>query len=75
MGGKGKLKKWNEMKTFNNVAEPTLEEVLRKDYKLKGKWSSDVFKNDKPIVLELGCGKGEYSVGMGEHFPEKNFIG
>ena len=75
MGGKGKLKKWNEMKTFNNVAEPTLQEVLGKDYKLKGKWSSEIFKNDKPIVLELGCGKGEYSVGMGEHFPEKNFIG
>jgi tRNA (guanine-N7-)-methyltransferase len=75
MGGKGKLKKWTEMKTFNNVAEPTLEEVLRKDYKLKGKWSSEIFKNEKPIVLELGCGKGEYAVGLGEHFPEKNFIG
>ena len=75
MGGKGKLQKWAEMKTFNNVFEPTLEEVLQKDYKLKGKWSKEVLKNDNPIVLELGCGKGEYSVGMGEHFPNKNFIG
>lgn len=75
MSGKGKLQKWAEMKTFGNVAEPELEEVLRTDYKLKGKWSTSIFKNDHPIVLELGCGKGEYSVGMGAHFPMKNFIG
>ena len=75
MGGKGKLQKWAEMKTFNNVVEPETQEVLRKDYPLKGKWRSDVFKNNHPIVLELGCGKGEYSVGMAEHFPNKNFIG
>jgi tRNA (guanine-N7-)-methyltransferase len=75
MGGKGKLKKWAEMKTFNNVVEPTTKEVFRKDHSLKGKWRSEIFKNDNPIVLELGCGKGEYSVGMGKHFPEKNFIG
>ncbi|MCB0400472.1 MAG: tRNA (guanosine(46)-N7)-methyltransferase TrmB [Flavobacteriales bacterium] len=75
MGGKGKLQKWAEMKTFNNVAEPTLEDVLNRDYELKGKWRQQIFQNDHPIVLELGCGKGEYSVGMGQHFPEKNFIG
>lgn len=75
MSGKGKLQKWAEMKTFNNVVEPTLEEVFKKDYKLKGKWSSNIFKNNNPIVLELGCGKGEYSIGMGEYFPNKNFIG
>ena len=75
MGGKNKLQKWAEMETFNNVIQPTLEEVFRKDYELKGKWSLEIFKNDKPIILELGCGKGEYSVGMGEHFPNKNFIG
>ncbi|MCO6499954.1 MAG: tRNA (guanosine(46)-N7)-methyltransferase TrmB [Vicingus serpentipes] len=75
MGGKGKLAKWAEMKTFNNVVEPTTNEVLRKDHPLKGKWRSEVFMNENPIVLELGCGKGEYTVGMGEHFPNKNFIG
>ena len=75
MGGKGKLKKWGEMKTFNNVVEPTFEEVFRTSHHLKGKWRSEIFKNNNPIVLELGCGKGEYSVGMGEHFPAKNFIG
>jgi tRNA (guanine-N7-)-methyltransferase len=42
---------------------------------LKGKWSSQYFKNDNPIVIELGCGKGEYSIGMAEKFPNKNFIG
>ena len=75
MGGKGKLLKWEEMKTFNNVTEPTTDEVFRKDYPLKGKWRTEIFKNDNPIVLELGCGKGEYSVGMGEQYPDKNFIG
>ena len=75
MGGKGKLIKWAEMKTFNNVVEPTTDEVFRKDHPLKGKWRTEIFKNDNPIVLELGCGKGEYSVGMAEQYPEKNFIG
>ena len=75
MAGKGKLIKWTEMKTFDNVVQPSTEEVFKKDHSLKGKWRSEIFKNDNPIVLELGCGKGEYSVGMGEHFPEKNFIG
>jgi tRNA (guanine-N7-)-methyltransferase len=75
MGGKGKLLKWEQMKTFNNVVEPTTEEVFRKDHSLKGKWRTEIFKNENPIVLELGCGKGEYSVGMGEHYPDKNFIG
>ena len=75
MGGKGKLIKWAEMKTFNNVVEPTNDEVFRKDHPLKGKWRTEIFKNDNPIVLELGCGKGEYSVGMGEQYPNKNFIG
>jgi tRNA (guanine-N7-)-methyltransferase len=75
MSGKGKLQKWAEMETFHNVFQPSLDEVLRKDYKLKGSWREEVLKNDNPIVLELGCGKGEYSVGMGEHFPAKNFIG
>jgi tRNA (guanine-N7-)-methyltransferase len=75
MGGKGKLKKWAEMKTFNNVVEPTTKEVFKTDHPLKGKWRTEVFKNNNPIILELGCGKGEYAVGMGLYFPDKNFIG
>lgn len=73
--GKDKLKRWAEMRSFDHVVEPTVEEVFRKDYKLKGKWHSDFFKNDKPIVLELGCGRGEYSVGLGRKYPKKNIIG
>lgn len=45
------------------------------DFQYKGKWNADFFKNDQPIILELGCGKGEYSVGLAQAFPEKNFIG
>ena len=75
VGSKNKLKRFKENETFNNVFQPTREEVVGDQFPLKGKWSSDFFKNDNPIVLELGCGKGEYSVGLAERFPEKNFIG
>lgn len=75
MGSKNKLKRFKENETFTNVFQPTREEVVGDQFQLKGKWSSDFFKNDNPIVLELGCGKGEYSVGLAERFPEKNFIG
>ena len=72
---KNKLAKFAEMETLENVFQPTHEEVFRTDYKLKGKWGEQVFGNDHPIVLEVGCGKREYSVGLGELYPEKNFIG
>lgn len=75
MGSKNKLKRFKENETFTNVFQPTREEVVGDQFPLRGKWSSDFFKNDNPIVLELGCGKGEYSVGLAERFPEKNFIG
>lgn len=75
VGSKNKLKRFKENETFTNVFQPTREEVVGDQFPLKGKWSADFFKNDNPIVLELGCGKGEYSVGLAERFPEKNFIG
>lgn len=75
MGSKNKLKRFSENETFNNVFQPTREEVVGDQFPLKGKWNKEFFKNDNPIVLELGCGKGEYSVGLAERFPEKNFIG
>ncbi len=75
MGSKNKLKRFKENETFTNVFQPTREEVVADQFPLKGKWNSDFFKNDHPIVLELGCGKGEYSVGLAERFPHKNFIG
>lgn len=75
VGSKNKLKRFKENETFTNVFQPAREEVIGDQFPLKGKWSSNFFKNDNPIVLELGCGKGEYAVGLAERFPEKNFIG
>ena len=72
--GKNKLQRFAELKTFLNVFEFLFTE-RNTDFKLKGKWSSDYFKNNNPIVLELGCGKGEYSIGLAEKYPNKNFIG
>lgn len=72
--GKNKLARFAENKILPNVFQPTRAQALEQ-YPLKGKWRSEVFKNDHPIVLELGCGKGEYSVGLAKSFPEKNFIG
>lgn len=75
MGSKNKLKRFKENETFANVIQPSREEVIADNFALKGKWNSEYFKNDHPLVLELGCGKGEYSVALGQKFPEKNFIG
>lgn len=72
---KNKLKKFAEVATFENVIQPEIEEVFRKDYPIKGKWHSQFFKNNNPIVLELGCGKGEYTTGLAERYTKKNFIG
>lgn len=75
MGSKNKLKRFRENETFNNVVQPSREVLLEDVFKLKGKWGADFFKNDHPIVLELGCGKGEYSVNLARRYPEKNFVG
>ena len=73
MGSKNKLKRFKENETFKNVLQPTREEV-KEGFSLKGKWA-DHFGNDNPIVLELGCGKGEYTVGLAKQNTKKNFIG
>ena len=73
MGSKNKLKRFKENETFANVIQPTREEVIN-NFSLKGKWHS-FFKNNNPIVLELGCGKGEYTIALAEKNPDKNFIG
>ncbi|WP_426669891.1 tRNA (guanosine(46)-N7)-methyltransferase TrmB [Mucilaginibacter sp. McL0603] len=67
--GKDKLRRFAEIDTFNNVLQ------LDAGKPFKGKWAKDFFKNDKPVVLELACGKGEYTVNLGQLFPQKNFIG
>ncbi|SMO87025.1 tRNA (guanine-N(7)-)-methyltransferase [Saccharicrinis carchari] len=73
--GKNKLYKFAKLETYAHVFQAKFDEANREDFYLKGKWNKSFFKNDNPIVLELGCGKGEYTVGMGELFPDKNFIG
>ena len=72
--GQRKLKKFAEVATFPNVFQPAGPIEPGISFPLKGKWK-DHFKNDNPIVLELGCGRGEYSVGLAKRFPNKNFIG
>ena len=72
--GKNKLVRFAENKTLPNVIQPTRDEAI-KGFCLKGKWKKEYFKNENPIILELGCGKGEYSVNMAKSFPDKNFIG
>lgn len=66
--GKNKLKKFAEMETFSNVFQPPYKPMA-------GHWRESYFHNDNPIVLELGCGRGEYTVGLGRTCPDKNFIG
>jgi len=62
------------MKDYPHVEEPEME-LLKQGYALKGNWKKEFFKNDNPLVLELGCGMGEYSVGLAAKYPEKNFLG
>ncbi len=75
MGSKNKLKRFKENETFSNVIQPSREELVSHQFSLKGNWNKEFFKNNNPIVLELGCGKGEYSVGLAQTYPDKNFIG
>lgn len=63
------------METFNHVVQPPFSEVFKKDYTLKGKWSKSFFGNTNSITLELGCGKGEYTVGLAKQNPNTNFLG
>lgn len=74
MGSKNKLKRFQENETFSNVVQPTRENVLSNKFSLKGNWNI-FFKNHNPIVLELGCGKGEYTLALAKKNPNKNFIG
>ncbi|MCM5661762.1 tRNA (guanosine(46)-N7)-methyltransferase TrmB [Galbibacter mesophilus] len=75
MGSKNKLKRFKENETFPNVIQPSREELVDEGFDLKGKWKSAFFKNNNPIVLELGCGKGEYTVNLAQLDPNKNYIG
>ena len=73
--GKGKLAKFADMRDYPHVFEYPYSVVDDVPFDMKGNWNRDFFKNDNPIVLELGCGRGEYTVGLGRMYPDKNFIG
>lgn len=75
MGSKNKLKRFKENETFGNVFQPSRDELVNKEYSLKGNWRKTFFNNENPLVLELGCGKGEYSVALAQKYPNKNFVG
>lgn len=73
--GKNKLRKFKDMETIDFVFQYPFAALKENGFPLKGKWHSDFFGNDNPIVLELGCGKGEYTVGLARRFRDKNYIG
>jgi len=73
--GKNKLARWTEFGSFENVIQPKITEISGNDHPLKGKWNTEFFRNNNPIILELGCGKGEYSFGLASRFPHNNYIG
>ena len=73
--GKDKLRRFRENLTFECFVQPEFDEVFHRDHPLKGNWNRDFFRNDNPIVLELGCGKGEYTVALAQRDPQRNYIG
>ena len=73
--GKNKLKKFAEIEQLDCVLQYPREKLLTEGFPYKSKWNCEVFAKNNPIVLELGCGKGEYTVGLARNYPEKNFIG
>ncbi|MBK8807663.1 MAG: tRNA (guanosine(46)-N7)-methyltransferase TrmB [Bacteroidales bacterium] len=75
MSAKNKLKRFAENASFHNVIQPTFQEVIDDSIELKGKWREQFFKNSNPIVVELGCGKGEYTINLARKYPDRNFIG
>jgi tRNA (guanine-N7-)-methyltransferase len=73
--GKNKLAKFGEMERFENVIQVPYRKLQYENFPLKGKWASEFFKNENPVILELGCGKGEYTVELAEKNPEINYVG
>lgn len=72
---KNKLRKFSEMAEFKNVFQPPNKGYIKEDFELRGKWNKNFFKNSNPIILELGCGKGEYTIELAKRDKNKNYIG
>jgi tRNA (guanine-N7-)-methyltransferase len=72
---KKKLQRFAENQIFPNLFQPSPQEMYEREFELKGRWNTDYFGNKNPIVVEFGCGKGEYTIGLAHRFPLKNFIG
>jgi tRNA (guanine-N7-)-methyltransferase len=73
--GKNKLARWTELGAFDNVIQPEIGDISSKDHPVKSRWNKEMFKNENLIILELGCGKGEYTTGLATRFPGNNYIG
>ena len=73
--GKGKLAKFADMESYENVFQYPFSTIQEHPFTMQGRWGEDYFKNNHPIVLELGCGKGEYTVELARLYPDVNFIG
>ena len=73
--GKGKLQKFADMREYPNVVEHHFSIADATPFPMRGSWGKEFFGNDNPIVIELGCGRGEYTVGLARRYPDKNFIG
>lgn len=73
--GKDKLRRFAENLTFGCLVQPEFGDIFNHDHPLKGRWHEDFFHNDRPLTLELGCGRGEYTVALAERNPQRNYIG
>jgi tRNA (guanine-N7-)-methyltransferase len=73
--GKNKLARWAELGSFSKVIQPGKDVINGMDHPVKGLWRKNIFQNNNPVILELGCGKGEYTTGLSERFPDNNYIG
>ena len=73
--GKNKHKRFAENETFSHLFQPTPQEMFKGDFHMKGKWNETFFKNDNPIIIEVGCGKGEYTIGLAANNKDINYIG
>ena len=73
--GKNKIRRFEENLTFDHVVQPTFAQLAQADLDLKSRWNAEIFRREAPLVLELGCGRGEYTLGLARLYPDRNFVG